>query len=124
MCEKRPSDAQQPLKNTNDEKLLMRKFKFKNINMNMLFGCYSYITFFMNWKNIFTILTLMQNLILNIFSTQSLVFFSAKTPWSWGRMDDILSEGREIESRRQLEKAINQTNWKRKQARPRTTIDA
>ena len=48
----------------------------------------------------------------------------AKTPWSWGRMDDILSEGREIESRRQLKAIINQTNWKRKQARPRTTIDA
>ena len=27
----------------------------------------------------------------------------AKTLWSWGRMDDILSEGRKIESRRQLE---------------------
>ena len=28
----------------------------------------------------------------------------AKTPWSWGRMDDILSEGSKIESRRQLRK--------------------
>ena len=27
----------------------------------------------------------------------------AKTSWSWGRMVDILSEGRKIESRRQLE---------------------
>ena len=30
-------------------------------------------------------------------------FGEAKTPWSWGRMHNILSEGREIESRRQLE---------------------
>ena len=30
----------------------------------------------------------------------------AKTPWSWGRMVDILSEGREIESCRQLEQLI------------------
>ena len=30
----------------------------------------------------------------------------AKTPWSWGRMYGILSEGREIESRRQLEQLI------------------
>ena len=29
-------------------------------------------------------------------------FILAKTPWSWGRMDAILSEGRKIESRRQL----------------------
>ena len=30
----------------------------------------------------------------------------AKTPWSWGRMHNILSEGRKIESRRQLQLAI------------------
>ena len=30
----------------------------------------------------------------------------AKTPWPWGRMYDILSEGGEIESRRQLEQLI------------------
>ena len=41
----------------------------------------------------------------------------AKTPWSWGRMDDILSEGRKIESRRQLE-AIYRTNWKRNKRTP------
>ena len=29
---------------------------------------------------------------------------SAKAPWSWGRMHGILSEGRKIESRCQLEK--------------------
>ena len=40
---------------------------------------------------------------------------SAKTLWSWGRMDDILSEGRKIESRRQLE-AFFRTNWKRKKS--------
>ena len=41
----------------------------------------------------------------------------AKTPWSWGRMRDILSEGQEIEPRRQLE-AINRMNWKRKTGAP------
>ena len=35
-------------------------------------------------------------------SVFKLTLILAKTPWSWGRMDDILSEGREIESRRQL----------------------
>ena len=30
----------------------------------------------------------------------------AKTPWSWGRMHGILSEGREIDPRCQLEPAI------------------
>ena len=38
----------------------------------------------------------------------------AKTPWSWGRMYDILSEGRKIESRRQLEKLPIAIRSKRK----------
>ena len=59
--------------------------------------------------------------------------FLAKTPWSWGRMHDILSEGCEIESRRELEepaitlrsKREEFWNWKRnRNARPRTTTDA
>ena len=41
----------------------------------------------------------------------------AKTLWSWGRMDHILLEGREIESRRQLRNFIG-TNWKRKTGTP------
>ena len=45
-----------------------------------------------------------------------------KTPWSWGRMDDIISEGRKIESCRQLNEKIAiasdrktkiELNWKR-----------
>ena len=42
----------------------------------------------------------------------------AKTPWSWGRMDEILSEGREIESRRQLEQFYRNELETEKQARP------
>ena len=34
------------------------------------------------------------------------LFFVAKTPWSWGRMYDVLSEGCEIEPRRQLNEKI------------------
>ena len=39
-------------------------------------------------------------------------------------MDDILSEGREIESRRQLEQFYRNELETEKQARPWTTIDA
>ena len=35
-------------------------------------------------------------------SKKCLSLNTAKTPWSWGRMHDILSEGRKIESSRQL----------------------
>ena len=49
---------------------------------------------------------------------------SAKTPWSWGRMDDILLDGREIKSRRQLEQFYRNELETEKQARPGMTIDA
>ena len=41
----------------------------------------------------------------------------AKTTWSWGRMYDILSEGRKIKSRRQLceKKAEREENSERNQ---------
>ena len=64
------------------------------------------------------------------FVQDKLVWFShlllmyAKTPWSWGRMHDILSEGREIETCRQLEAILIEQIGNEKQARPRTTIDA
>ena len=51
-------------------------------------------------------------------------FQFAKTLWSWGRMDNILSEGRKIESRRQLKRAIafrskrNVKIWKRNKRTP------
>ena len=41
----------------------------------------------------------------NTHSKVSNVRCNAKTPWSWGRTYDVLSEGCEIETRRQLE------NW-------------
>ena len=37
----------------------------------------------------------------------------AKTPWSWGRMHDILSEGRKIESCRQLRNEKREREKKR-----------
>ena len=52
----------------------------------------------------------------------------AKTPWSWGRMlvfcVCILSEGRKIESRRQLEAIVERIGNKKTSARPWTTINA
>ena len=51
----------------------------------------------------------------------STLHIDVKAPWSWGRMHDILScilsEGRKIESRCQLEQ-INRTNWKRHKRKP------
>ena len=41
--------------------------------------------------------------------------FLAKTPWSWGRMHDILSEGCEIESCRQLEEPAIALRLKREE---------
>ena len=57
------------------------------------------------------------------------ISFWAKTPWSWGRMVDILSEGRKNESRRQLansptrhhikiKKRIGKMSWKRNKRTP------
>ena len=68
-----------------------------------------------------------KNICFNMFFKRQISTLFAKAPWSWGRMHNILScilsEGRKIESRRQLRKKERETserklieNWKQRRA--------